>query len=48
MDEVLVDIGADLAELPEVPPADRDRMLASHRDLRVFVRASFLNEDNAG
>ncbi|MGH3300817.1 MAG: hypothetical protein ACRDOK_03860 [Streptosporangiaceae bacterium] len=50
MDEVLADMAADLAELAEVAPAERDRLLASHRDLRAFLRASFLaaDEDRAG
>jgi hypothetical protein len=45
MDEVLADMGADLAETAEIPPADRDRLVASHRDLRAFLRASFLGAD---
>lgn len=46
MDEVLADMGADLAELADIPPADRDRWLASHHDLRAFLRANFLAEDD--
>ena len=42
MDEVLADIGADLAELPEIGPSDRDRLLAAHRALREFLRENFL------
>ena len=45
MDEVLADMGADLADMAEIPPADRDRLLASHHDLRAFLRASFLAAD---
>jgi len=45
MDEVLADMGADLAELPEIPAADRDRLLAGHHDLRALLRASFLAAD---
>jgi hypothetical protein len=37
MDEVLADIGADLAELPEFGPADRADLIAAHEDLRRFV-----------
>ena len=47
MDEVLADIGLDLAELDEVPPADRARLLEAHRDLRGFLRANFLEPDDA-
>jgi hypothetical protein len=42
MDEVLGDIGADMTELPEIRPSDRDRLLAAHRALREFLRESFL------
>jgi hypothetical protein len=42
MDEVLSDIGADIAELPEIGPSDRDRLLAAHRALREFLRENFL------
>lgn len=45
MDQVLADMGADLAEMAEVPDADRDRLLASHHDLRAFLRESFLAAD---
>jgi hypothetical protein len=45
MDEVLADMGADLAELAEIPAADRDRLVASHRDLRAFLRENFLGAD---
>jgi hypothetical protein len=45
MDEVLADMGADLAELAEVPPGDRDRLLASHHALRAFLRANFSTAD---
>jgi hypothetical protein len=48
MDEVLADMGADLAELPDIRPADRDRLLASHRHLRAFLRAGFLEADETG
>jgi hypothetical protein len=37
MDEVLADIGTDLAELPEFGPGDRAELIAAHRDLRRFV-----------
>ena len=42
MDEVLSDIDADIAELPEIGPSDRDRLLAAHRALREFLRENFL------
>lgn len=42
MDEVLRDIGADIAELPEIGPSDRDRLLAAHGALREFLRENFL------
>jgi hypothetical protein len=42
MDEVLGDIGVDIAELPEIRPSDRDRLLAAHSALREFLRENFL------
>jgi hypothetical protein len=48
MDEVLADMGADLAQLPGIPASDRDRMLASQHDLRAFLRAGFLDTDPPG
>lgn len=42
MDEVLGDIGADITELPEIGPSDRDRLLAAHGALREFLRENFL------
>ena len=50
MDEVLADMGADLAEVAEVPPGDRDRLLASHHALRAFLRANFrtAEQDRSG
>ena len=42
MDEVLGDIGSEIAELPEIGPSERDRLLAAHRALREFLRESFL------
>jgi hypothetical protein len=42
MDEVLADIGLDIAEMPEIRPSDRDRMLAEHHRLREFLRENFL------
>lgn len=44
MDEVLADMGADLAELPGIPAADRERLLASHHELRALLRQQ-LTED---
>jgi hypothetical protein len=40
MDEVLADMGTDLAELVDIRPAERDRMLAELARLRRFVRDS--------
>lgn len=48
MDEVLADMGADLAELPDIRPADRDRLLISYHHLRTVLRAGFLAADEAG
>lgn len=45
MDEVLADMGTDLAEMAEIPPADQGRLLASHHELRAMLRASFLAAD---
>jgi hypothetical protein len=45
MDEVLADIGAELAELDEVGPADRANLMMAHRELRGFLRDSFLGTD---
>ena len=39
MDEVLADIGADIAELPEIRPSDRDRLAGgAPRAARVPAR----------
>jgi hypothetical protein len=43
MDEVLADIGGDIADLPEIRPSDRDRLLAAHRRLREFLGENFLS-----
>jgi len=48
MDQVLADIGTDLAELHKIRPSDRDRLLAAHRELREFLRENFLGTDVAG
>ena len=42
MDEVLADIGADLADLDEISPADRAILMAAHRELRRFLRDGYL------
>ncbi len=42
MDEVLADIGADLADLDEVGPAERAGLISAHRELRGFLRDNFL------
>jgi hypothetical protein len=47
MDEVLADIGADLADLDEVSPADRANLLTAHRELRRFLRDTFLGPGDA-
>jgi hypothetical protein len=41
MDEVLADIGADLADLDEVRPAERGDLITAHRVLRGFLRDNF-------
>jgi hypothetical protein len=46
MDEVLADIGADLADL-DVSPADRAHLLTAHRELRRFLRDTFLGPGDA-
>jgi hypothetical protein len=47
MDQVLADIGTDIAELPEIGPSDRDRLLVAHHALREFLRENFLDADAA-
>jgi hypothetical protein len=37
MDEVLADMGLDLAELDEIRPAERSRLIAEHARLRKFL-----------
>jgi hypothetical protein len=46
MDEVLGDIGADLADLDEVRPAERGALAVAHRELRGFLRENFLGPDD--
>lgn len=48
MDEVLADIGADLAGLDEVGPADRANLMTAHRKLRHFLRDTFLGPGETG
>jgi hypothetical protein len=43
MDQVLADIGADMAEVAEIRPSDRDRLIAAHRQLREFLCENFLS-----
>jgi hypothetical protein len=38
MDEVLADMGSDLAQMYEIEPAERSRLLAEHARLREFLR----------
>lgn len=40
MDEVLADMGLDLAELNAIRPAERSRLVAEHARLRKFLRDS--------
>jgi hypothetical protein len=37
MDEVLADMGLDLAELDQIRPAERSRLIAEHARLRKFL-----------
>jgi hypothetical protein len=46
MDEVLADIGADLADLDEVRPAERGDLITAHHVLRGFLRENFLGPDD--
>jgi hypothetical protein len=48
MDEVLADIGRDLADLDEVGPTERANLMTAHRELRRFLRDSFLGPDEDG
>jgi hypothetical protein len=41
MDEVLADIGSQIAELDEIRPADRDKLLSAYRTLTEFLRENF-------
>ena len=41
MDEVLADVGSQLAELDGIRPADRDRLLTAHQALVKFLRENF-------
>lgn len=47
MDEVLADMGTDLAELDDLQPAERADLIAAHRDLREFLRDGFLDSADA-
>jgi hypothetical protein len=47
MDEVLAEMGADLAELSEARPAEWAALIAAHRALRGFLRDSFLDAAEA-
>jgi hypothetical protein len=47
MDEVLADMGPDLAELDDLRPAERADLIAAHRDLREFLRDGFLDSADA-
>jgi hypothetical protein len=42
MDQVLADVGDELTSLPEIQPADRAVLLASHARLRGFLRDGVL------
>jgi hypothetical protein len=41
MSEILSDMGSQLAELPGISPADRDRLLAAHQTLTEYLQANF-------
>jgi hypothetical protein len=41
MSEILADMGSQLAELPAISPADRDRLLAAHQTLTEYLQANF-------
>jgi hypothetical protein len=47
MDEVLADVGGELAETDEVSGPARVDLLAAHRELRGFLRDRFLTADEA-
>jgi hypothetical protein len=47
MDEVLADMGPDLAEIDDLRPAERADLIAAHRDLRDFLRDGFLDSADA-
>jgi hypothetical protein len=42
MHQIVADVGADLAELTELRPADRAGLLAAHTRLRTFLRDGVL------
>jgi hypothetical protein len=42
MDDLLADIGADLADLDQAGPADRANLMSAHRELRRFLRDGYL------
>jgi hypothetical protein len=47
MDEILADIGMDLAELDGIRPAARSALLAEHHRLREFLQESSLGSQEA-
>jgi hypothetical protein len=47
MDEVLADIGAELADLGQIGAAERAELIAAHRELRGFLRDNFLGPREA-
>jgi hypothetical protein len=47
MDQMLADMGPDLAELDDLRPAERADLIAAHRDLRAFLRDGFLDPADA-
>jgi hypothetical protein len=47
MDEVLADMGLDLAELNAIRPAERSRLVAEHARLRRFLRDSAAGLEDA-
>jgi hypothetical protein len=46
MDEILADIGMDLAELDGIRPAERSALLAEHQRLREFLQESSLGSQD--
>ena len=41
MAEILADMGSQLAQLPGISPAERDRLQSAHRTLTEYLQANF-------